>query len=71
MSNRIPGPILVLVLGTAAVVIFKLPVETIGSRFGGIPSGLPHLEIPRFRSDLIHGCSAQRSRWPCWARSSR
>ncbi len=54
-SDRIPGPILVLVLGTAAVFIFKLPVETIGSRFGGIPSGLPHLVLPRFRSDLIHG----------------
>ncbi|MGB7463850.1 MAG: SulP family inorganic anion transporter, partial [Candidatus Acidiferrum sp.] len=55
VSNRIPGPILVLLLGTAAVAIFKLPVETIGSRFGGIPSGLPHLVIPKFRSDLIHG----------------
>lgn len=54
-SNRIPGPILVLLLGTAAVYFFRLPVETIGSRFGGIPSGLPHLAIPRFRSDLIHG----------------
>ncbi len=53
-SSRIPGPILVLVLGTAAVAILKLPVETIGSRFGGIPSGLPHLVIPRFRVDLIH-----------------
>jgi sulfate permease, SulP family len=30
-------------------------VETIGTRFGGIPSGLPHFEVPRFRSDLIHG----------------
>src|SRR6516225_8032780 len=55
ISIRIPGPILVLLLGTAAVVIFKLPVETIGSRFGGIPGGLPHLVIPKFRSDLIHG----------------
>ena len=55
ISDRIPGPILVLVLGTAAVVIFHLPVETIGSRFGGIPSGVPHLVIPKFRSDLIHG----------------
>jgi sulfate permease, SulP family len=55
MSTRIPGPILVLLLGTAAVAIFKFPVETIGSRFGGIPSGLPHLVIPKFRSDLIHG----------------
>lgn len=55
ISNRIPGPIVALVLGTAAVVFLKLPVETIGTRFGGIPSGLPHLAIPRFRADLIHG----------------
>jgi SulP family sulfate permease len=55
VSNRIPGPIVCLLLGTAAVVFLKLPVETIGSRFGGIPSGLPHLQIPQFRADLIHG----------------
>jgi len=55
ISNRIPGPIVVLVLGTAAVFFLKLPVETIGSRFGGIPSGWPHFAIPKFRSDLIHG----------------
>jgi SulP family sulfate permease len=39
ISNRIPGPIVALVLGTAAVVALKLPVETVGTRFGGIPSG--------------------------------
>src|SRR6185312_1197531 len=55
ISNRIPGPIVALVLATAAVVIFKLPVETIGSRFGGIPSGLLHFAMPKFRADLIHG----------------
>jgi sulfate permease, SulP family len=55
VSTRIPGPIVALLLGTGAVVIFKLPVETIGSRFGGVPGGLPHLVIPRFRADLIHG----------------
>jgi len=55
LSPRIPGPIVALLLGTLAVYFFKLPVETIGTRFGGIPSGLPHLQIPRFRSDLIHG----------------
>ncbi len=54
MSDRIPGAIVVLLLGTAAVVLLKLPVETIGTRFGGIPSGLPHLQIPKFRGDLIH-----------------
>ena len=55
LSNRIPGAIVVFIFGTAAVILFKLPVETIGSRFGGIPSGLPHFVIPRFRADLIHG----------------
>jgi sulfate permease, SulP family len=35
------------------VVIFKLPVETIGTRFGGIPSGLPHLQLPQFHFDLL------------------
>jgi SulP family sulfate permease len=55
LSPRIPGPIVALLLGTSAVYVFRLPVETIGTRFGGIPSGLPHLQIPRFRTDLIHG----------------
>lgn len=55
VSNRIPGPIVVLVGTTIAVYFLKLPVETIGTRFiGGIPSGLPHLELPRFRPELIH-----------------
>ncbi len=55
ISARIPGPIVALLLATCAVYFFKLPVETIGTRFGGIPGGLPHLQIPKFRSDLIHG----------------
>ena len=55
LSPRIPGPIVALLLATVSVYLFKLPVETIGTRFGGIPSGLPHLAIPHFRSDLIHG----------------
>jgi len=55
VSARIPGPIVALLLGTLAVYFFKLPMETIGTRFGGIPSGLPHLAIPKFRTDLIHG----------------
>jgi len=55
VSTRIPGPIVALLLGTLAVYLFKLPVETIGTRFGGIPSGLPHLAVPKFRIDLIQG----------------
>ena len=55
VSNRIPGAIIALVIGTAAVFLFRLPVQTIGTRFGGIPSGLPHLQFPKFHADLIHG----------------
>ncbi|HZQ24874.1 MAG TPA: SulP family inorganic anion transporter [Terriglobales bacterium] len=55
VSVRIPGPIVALLLSTAAVYFFKLPAETIGTRFGGIPGGLPHLHVPSFRADLIHG----------------
>src|SRR5271155_5855060 len=51
--KKVPGYIVALFLGTALVVIFKLPVETIGTRFGGIPSGLPHLNIPHFHFDLL------------------
>lgn len=55
LSARIPGPIVALILATCAVYFFKLPVETIGTKFGGIPAGLPHMQIPKFRTDLIHG----------------
>src|SRR5882762_5719540 len=54
-SNRIPGPIVVLVGATLAVYFLRLPVETIGTRFHGIPSGLPHLELLHIRPELIHG----------------
>ena len=51
--KRVPGAILVCFGATAAVAIFHLPVETIGTRFGGIPSGLPHLAVPRLQPQLL------------------
>ncbi len=45
-QRRVPGSIVALVLGTVAVALFQLPVETIGSKFGGIPQSLPHPHIP-------------------------
>ena len=51
--KRIPGYIVALFIGTALVWILKLPVETIGTRFGGIPSGMPSLHIPKFHVDMI------------------
>jgi len=55
VSPRVPGPIVALLFSTCAVYFFKLPMATIGTRFGGIPGGLPHWQIPHFRTDLIHG----------------
>jgi sulfate permease, SulP family len=51
--KKVPGYIVALFVGTAIVALLKLPVETIGTRFGGIPSGLPKLQIPQFRLDLV------------------
>jgi sulfate permease, SulP family len=51
--KRIPGYIVALLLGTLAVALLKLPVETIGTRFGGIPSGLPAFQLPEIHFDMI------------------
>ncbi len=51
--KRVPGYIVALFAGTALVMLLKLPVETIGTRFGGIPSGFPGIKIPQFRADLL------------------
>jgi sulfate permease, SulP family len=52
-AKRVPGYIIALLVGTGVTVILKLPVETIGSRFGGIPSGLPHFQVPHLELGLI------------------
>jgi SulP family sulfate permease len=49
----LPGTIVALVLATVAVAAFDLPVETIGSRFGGIPQGLPGFALPTFSWELV------------------
>ncbi|PYJ57815.1 MAG: sodium-independent anion transporter [Verrucomicrobia bacterium] len=46
LARRVPGSIVAVILGTALVWLFQLPVETIGTRFGGIPQGLPKLHVP-------------------------
>jgi SulP family sulfate permease len=52
-NKRVPGSIVALVMATVLCGLFHLPIETIGSKFGGIPTGLPHFSIPAFRADLI------------------
>ena len=53
ITKRVPGSIVGLVVTTLVCVLLTIPVETIGSRFGGIPTGLPTFSIPEFRADLI------------------
>jgi SulP family sulfate permease len=52
-QRRVPGSIVALVAGTAAVALLQIPVETIGSKFGGIPQGLPAPHIPPFSWENI------------------
>jgi len=44
----VPASIVAVVLGTLVVTFFRLPVETIGSRFGSVPQGLPPFHVPAF-----------------------
>ena len=50
---RVPGAIVVMVLATVLVALLPLPVETIGSRFGELPRGLPQLELPPLSWDRL------------------
>lgn len=43
---QVPGILIAVILGAVAVWLFKLPIETIGTRFGGIPSTLPAPSLP-------------------------
>jgi SulP family sulfate permease len=51
--KRVPGAIVVCFGATAAVSLLHIPVETIGTRFGGIPSGLPHIVVPKLQPSLL------------------
>ena len=51
--RHVPGTILALILATTIVAFFDVPVETIGSKFGGIPQELPSLELPTFSWALV------------------
>src|SRR5579859_4958943 len=52
-QRRVPGSIAALVLGTVVVAVFNLQVGTIGSRFGGIPQGLPKPHLPELSWENI------------------
>ena len=53
LAARLPGPIVALVTLSVATAFFNLPVETIGSRFGGIPQALPAFGLPDFSWETV------------------
>ena len=46
VNRRVPGAFIALIVGTLAVNLFDLPVETIGSRFGNLDASLPRPQVP-------------------------
>ncbi len=53
LTHVIPGSLIAILMATVIVQIFHLPVETIGSRFGNIPSSLPYPSVPHLSWDII------------------
>lgn len=52
-TSQLPGPIVALVTLTLLAWALQLPVETIGSRFGGIPQSLPVFALPDFSWETV------------------
>jgi SulP family sulfate permease len=53
ITKKIPGSLVALVLSTVVVSAFNMPVETIYSKFGEIPSSFPRPEIPNLSFSII------------------
>ncbi|HLT75295.1 MAG TPA: SulP family inorganic anion transporter, partial [Ohtaekwangia sp.] len=53
VTRKVPGPFVALIVATLAVYVFQLPVDTIGSRFGSIPSSIPLPSIPAINLAMI------------------
>jgi SulP family sulfate permease len=51
--RRVPGTIVAMLGVSIAAVAMALPVETIGTRFGGVPSGLPDIQLPAIQWTLL------------------
>jgi sulfate permease, SulP family len=52
-TSRLPAPVVALVSLTLVSWYFTLPVETIGTRFGGIPQSPPPFELPDFSWETV------------------
>jgi SulP family sulfate permease len=52
-TSRLPAPVVALVSLSLLAWAMQMPVETIGTRFGGIPKGLPAFELPDFSWETV------------------
>ena len=52
LAPRLPWGILAVIIGSLVVWVLRIPVETIGTRFGGIPRTLPSPHLPPFSFEL-------------------
>jgi SulP family sulfate permease len=52
-APKLPGFLIAVIGGAAIVTLFNVPVETIGSRFGGVASTLPAPSIPAITWERI------------------
>jgi SulP family sulfate permease len=53
VAPRLPGLLIAVALATVAAAALALPVETIGTRFGGIPGGLPMPALPEITAERL------------------
>ncbi|MFZ1370461.1 MAG: sulfate permease [Ferruginibacter sp.] len=53
ITHKIPGSLIAILVTTAAMQIFHIPVDTIGSRFGSIPASLPMPVMPHLDFTVI------------------
>lgn len=53
LTPKVPGSLIAIIVATAAVQLLDLQVETIGSRFGGVPNTLPAPHFPHLSWALI------------------
>lgn len=51
--RRVPGTIVAMLGVSIAAIVMELPVETIGTRFGGVPAGLPRIQFPAIQWTVL------------------
>ena len=53
VTHKIPGSLVAIIVATVLVIVFRLPVDTIGSKYGEIPSNLPAPHLIKINLTLI------------------